>query len=143
MNRKIAGLVMILMFFFSNSVFAANWVYVATSNITGVNAATYVDSESVIITGETINFWTLTKKETPDFANVKYELRKHEAKQPRTLRDTASYLYDINKKLIASVPKINGSFKTFQAGTMGALTVEAAFKYAKEGNDTGEQPSFP
>ena len=143
MSRKIVCLMILLIIFLTNTVFATNWVFVGASMLTGVKSNIYVDSDSVIKNGETVTFWTLTANEKPDFTEMKNQLEKHDAKQPRMMRSLANYSYYANNKLIWSNPNIKGISSSFEPGTLGAIMIETAFKYAKEGNDTGQQPPLP
>jgi hypothetical protein len=141
MNRKIAGLVVLLMIFSSNHVLAANWVHVAT-NWFGQDKM-YVDTESVFKTKDTIIFWELlVEDDTPDKANK--TLYKLEATiTPQRQQKTLEYLlYDPQGKETFR-NKRSGSFSPVQKSSPADLCIDFAIKHAKDGKDTGEVPVLP
>jgi len=141
MNRKIAGLVLILVLFLSNNVLAANWVHVATSWF-GQDKM-YVDTESVFKTNGTIIFWELlVEDDTPDKANK--TLYKIEAKiaSPRQQRTLEYLLYNPQGKETFR-NKRSGSFSPVQKSSPADQCIDFALKHAKAGKDTGEIPVLP
>ncbi len=141
MNRKTAGLVLILMIFLSNNVLAANWVHVTTSWF-GQDKM-YVDTESVFKTNDTIIFWELlVEDDTPDKANktlYKFEATITSQRQKRTLE---YLLYNPQGKETFR-NKRSGSFSPVQKNSPADLCIDFALKHAKEGKDTGEIPVLP
>ena len=136
MQKKIAGLALILMIFLSNNVWAANWVHVAT-NWFGQDKM-YVDTESVLKANDTIIFWELlVEDDTPDKANktlYKLEATLAAQRQQRTLE---YYLYTPQGKETFR-NKRSGGFLPVQKTSPADQCIDFAIKHAKTGKDTGE-----
>ena len=141
MNRKITGLVLILMICFTNTVLAANWVYVATSWF-GQDKM-YVDTESVYKTNDTIIFWELLiEDDTPDKANktlYKYEAKITSERQRRILE---YLLYNPQGKETFRNRK-SGAFSPVQKNSPADQCIDFAIKHVRAGKDTGAVPALP
>ncbi|MRR17407.1 MAG: hypothetical protein EG826_13215 [Deltaproteobacteria bacterium] len=145
MIKKTLSIIFLCFLITSSEVFAANWIHTGKSSHAGEPVNDYIDSDSVVTNGDTIIFWSLTVWEKPDmFIGAKLELQKWEAKQKRQGRALEIYRYDANKKLIHSIPSIkSNSFTSYDANSPGAKMIEAAFKNAKAGKDSGQKPALP
>lgn len=139
MKCKLIGLVLFTMITFTNTAFATKWMYVCNSS--DQMETLYVDRDSAVQTGDTVTFWELVVMYEPDPADVKKIVYKKQAKKPRMERQLEKYYYKSNNELHWSeLEALN--WDSYFAGTTEAYVVNAAFKYAKEGKDTGQQPSL-
>lgn len=145
MKKTIMLIIFLYILMLTNMAFAANWIHVDKSSIAGEPVNDYVDSDSVSKNDDTIIFWRLIVWEKPDmFIGAKLELQKWAAKQIRQGKTLEKYTYDSNKKLISSHSNIKStSFTSFNENAPGGKIIEAAFKYAKEGKDSGQKPTLP
>ena len=137
MNRKIAGLALLLMFSFSNSVFATNWVYVQKDADTTV----YFDADTAFKQGDTLTFWIRFVYDQPIELDVKKHMWQYvvSTSLPRTFKTLVAYAYDSNNNQIARVKGRN--YGTSLEGTATDKAVTSALRYAKTGQDTGIKPN--
>ena len=145
MKKRIAAIIFMCLLIFAGSAFAANWIHTDKGFNAGEPVDDYLDSESVVKNGDTITFWRLTVWEKPDmFIGAKLQIEKWEAKQIRQGRILERYAYDVNKKLILSNSNFKQtSFTSYNVNAPMGKIIDAAFKYAKEGKDSGQKPTLP
>ena len=137
MNRKIAGLVMVLMLFLANSADAANWVYYnRAANLHTV----YIDSATVYKDGDKLTFWVLQVLDRPLSVNYAKQTLKFEVKlnSPREFRIAESCLYDTKNR--PSTPKINEP-EWELAEDYDNRQFDFALRYAKNQKDTRIRPT--
>ena len=137
MNRKIAGLVLILMICFSNSVLAANWIYVQKDADTTVS----FDADTAFKQEDTLTFWVRFVYDQPIELGVKKHLWHYvvTTSGPRTFKTLVAYAYDLSNNQIARVKGRN--YGTSLEGTATDKAVTSALKQAKIGQDTGTKPT--
>lgn len=147
----ISSLALCLLFLFSNTAFATNWVYVTTNSLFGTTTKYYVDADSVIKRNNTIIYWWLQVNDKPEPAmNVKRILEKIEAvpKTPRGTRTLELHQYGEKGNVIMEYPTsertMNSKFSSvINKGSPIDMSIDAALKYAKEGKDSGQMPKLP
>lgn len=150
MHRAACSLALFL-FLFSNTAFAANWVYVTTSNLFGMPTRYYVDSETVIKNKDTITYWRLVVRDKTDPAlGVKTYVEKIEAipKDPRGTRSLEMHNYGPKGEYIFGYPTSdetkNRKFgSVINKGSPEDMSIDVALKYAREGKDSGQIPKLP
>ena len=137
MNRKIAGLVLILMICFSNSVLAANWIYVQKDADTTVS----FDADTAFKQEDTLTFWVRFVYDQPIELGVKKHLWHYvvTTSGPRTFKTLVAYAYDANNNQIAQVKGRN--YGRSLEGTATDNAVTKALRYAKTGQDNGGKPT--
>lgn len=137
MSRKIAGLVLLLLIFSSNSVFAANWVYYAR---VGRLHTEYIDKDSVFKDGNKLTFWLLQVLDKPLSINYAKQTLKFEVKlnSPREFRIAESCIYDANNR--PGTPKIHEP-EWEEAADYDNKQFDFALQYAKNQKDTGVKPT--
>ena len=137
MNRKIAGLVLILMILLANNAFAANWVYVQKDADTTV----YFDADTAYKQGDTLTFWVRFVYDQPIELGVKKHLWQYvvTTSSPRTFKTLIAYAYDANNNQIAQVKGRN--YGRSLEGTATDNAVTKALRYAKTGQDNGVKPT--
>ncbi len=137
MRKKIAGLVLLLMIFLANSVFAANWVYY---NRVGKLHTEYIDSDSVFKDGNKLTYWLLQVLDKPLSSNYAKQTLKFEVKlnSPREFTIAESCIYDANNR--PGTPKIHEP-EWEVAENYDNKQIDFVLKYAKNQKDTGIKPT--
>jgi len=140
MKRKMVCLLFLIMFIFTNTAFATNWVLVLTDD--NMQANIYIDADKVFKDVDTITFWVSFVYEQPLFFKIKKQMWKYVVNtvRPRTFKWLVAYDYDSNgSELSCDTKGANYGTSLENSGTDKAATL--ALKYAKEGKDTGEKPT--
>ena len=133
MNRKIAGLILVLMIFLTNSAYAANWVYY--NRVANLHTE-YIDSATVYKDGNKLTFWVLQVLDRPLSINYAKQTLKFEVKlnSPREFRIAESCLYDVKNR--PGTPKVNEP-EWEPAEDYDNRQFDFALRYAKNQKDTG------
>ena len=139
MKCKIISLILFTMITFTNTAFATQWAYVCKSSD---NMQTmYVDRDSAAKNNDTAIFWELVVLYEPDPNGVKKILYKKQANKQQMERQLEEYDYKTNNELHWN-DIVASNWSSYFSGTIEECIVNAAFKYAKEGKDTGQKPSL-
>jgi len=130
MKKRVIYLMVLCLFVLSNTAFATNWVNVYREDRIGFTL--YVDSDSVVKNGDTIIFWELFVKDTPDSYGSVKDLVKFEAKHPRPYigRSLEEYKYDSNNKQVWHDGQ-PWDFSSYDGQIYSCKAIDAAFQYAK------------
>ncbi len=123
MNRKIVCLLLLIMITFSNTAFASNWVYVCNDDQFGFPL--YIDSETVYKDGNTLSYWWKMVESAKDQYVWKFEAT---LTNPRMAREF----------MTKDKP---GSWRQVRNGSDIDKSINSALQYAKDGKDTGQQPT--
>jgi hypothetical protein len=125
-----------------------NWVYVKEVSLLSSGGAVYfstethVDSDTVVKKGNTITFWVLRMhgRGGPFMRSLhRYEVK---LTRPRKWRTLEFYQYDSNNQEIDRHPT-PGEWEEVEAGDRADILIDAALKYAREGQATGQKPALP
>lgn len=144
MNRKVIGLVLLIMLSFTSSAFATNWVLYDRLDDGFLGTNWFIDADSVVKDGSKLFFWTTAVYDKPPLMVNEKPIDKYEASLslPMQFRRIETHQYKDNKEIewVKSTtpekwePVTEKNFK---------LEIDTALKYAKEGKDTGQRPTLP
>lgn len=99
-NIKIIALLLLVLMLGQGTAVAANWTYIQRLEGTRMGPCNeYLDTESVVKTGERMVYWTIWLLDAPGGKQqVRKILRKNEAllSDPKQMRALETYQYDIN-----------------------------------------------
>jgi hypothetical protein len=128
-----------------------NWVYIKEVSpsgkggdacfILGCLGDTYVDSDTVVKNGNTVTFWIFRNHIRKPF---KSSLHRYEAKlkRPRKIRTLEFYYYDFNNQEIERHPTPEEWVKV-ETRDRDDILIDAALKYAREGQASEQKPALP
>ena len=137
MNRKIVGLALAFVLMWSNSAFAASWVFY---NRVGKLHTEYIDGASVYKDGDRLTFWVLQFLDRPLSSNYAKQTLKFEVRlnSPREYRIAESCIYDANNR--PGTPKVN-PVEWEPAEEYDNRQFDFALRYAQNRKDPGTRPT--
>jgi hypothetical protein len=102
---------------------------------------THVDRDTVVKQGNTVTFWVFRNNIRGPF---KTSLYRFEVKltRPRKWRTLEFYQYDSNNQEIDRHPT-PGEWEEVEAGYTNDMLIDAALKYAREGQASEQKPALP
>ena len=142
MNRKIVCLVLLLMFSFTTTTFATNWVFFEkVPNMFQSTSSQYIDGDSVFKDGNKLTYWSLEVLDKPQshYAKAMMKLEVNLA-SPSKLRVLENYSYNVKN---LEVYKDTTVTAWENASPKYDKEISFALKHAKEGKDTGIKPTVP
>ena len=129
------------------AVLLRNWVFIKEVSLLGSGDAVYfstethVDSNTVSKQGNTVTFWVFRNSISGPFKSslYRYEVKLTKRRQWRTLE---FYQYDSNNQEIDrnATP---GEWTVVDAGDRDDMLIDAALKYAREGQVSRQKPLLP
>jgi hypothetical protein len=124
-----------------------NWVFIKEVSLLSSGGAVYfstethVDSDTVVKKGNTVTFWVFRNSISGPF---KSSLYRYEVKltKPRKWRTLEFYQYDSNNQEIDRHTEPE-EWEKVEADDRDDMLIDAALKYAREGQVTGQKPALP
>lgn len=137
--KKIIISMLSLVFIFSNTVFAANWIYLQRQEGTRYGPCTeYFDADSMVKEKEKIIVWLLWVLDDAQLSNgTKKILFKQEIvlDQPMKQGKTAMYTYDENDQALKSYPALSPGYYEVRPNSKEENGIEKLLLYAQDGKD--------
>ena len=137
--KKIIVGIFSALFIFSNTTFAANWVYLQRQEGTRYGPCTeYFDVDSVVKDKDKIIVWRLWVLDESKTSNqIKKILFKQEVllDQPMKQGNAATYTYDTNDQEIRRYSTVTPGFYEVQPNSMEENSIERVLLYAQEGKE--------
>ena len=137
--KKIIVCMISTLFIFSNTTFAANWIYLQRQEGTRYGPCTeYFDVDSVARDKDKLIVWRLwVLDEPPIFGPIKKILFKQEVllDQPMKKGNAATYTYDTNDQEIRRYSTVTPGFYEVRPNSMEENSIERVLLYAQEGKE--------
>lgn len=143
MKRKIVFLMVLILITFTSSAYATNWLYYDRFDDGVIGCNWYIDVDSVVKDRSKLIFWKWSVYDMPTSMENKKMMMKYEAslRTPMQFRVLETHHYDkANKEVEWAKSTTPENWQPVTEKDF-ELEINIALKFAKEGKDTGKQPT--